>query len=233
MRGCWWRHPVAAQLNRAGDAGTDRKISYWDAYNGSAIRILEPNTSDILGWVAISASGSWLVTGKPRHFACDLQGSEEQKTASPPPAFCLVVLPQTIRTSCPLRLAYRTLKRADTHLIAHLPRLLLSSSNAIHLKFQHAMIGWTHSRTWSSAWGINLLEQGAAVLQVTPHCECGTTMRGPVQLCWMAMGLRSKPSPSPQMTAISSQWMAVAACLSGQCQLCEAALHSAVHARQR
>ena len=46
-------------------AGTDRKISYWDAYNGTAIRILEPTTSDSLGWVAVSSSGSTLVTGAP------------------------------------------------------------------------------------------------------------------------------------------------------------------------
>ena len=57
---------VALHVHHVCCAGTDRKISYWDAYNGTAIRILEPNTSNILGWVAISSSGNWLVTGMPQ-----------------------------------------------------------------------------------------------------------------------------------------------------------------------
>ena len=61
---CW-----ASDTARRSQA-LDRKISYWDAYNGTAIRILEPATSDSLGWVAVSSSGSTLVTGAP---CCMLQ----------------------------------------------------------------------------------------------------------------------------------------------------------------
>lgn len=41
--------------------GTDRQISYWDAFSGQAIRIIQ-GSHEKLNWLAIDARGKQLVT---------------------------------------------------------------------------------------------------------------------------------------------------------------------------
>lgn len=53
-------HPDESQLVTT---GTDRKITYWDAYDGNAIRILDGSDSDAVNAVDICGSGTVLVTG--------------------------------------------------------------------------------------------------------------------------------------------------------------------------
>jgi WD40 repeat protein len=53
-------HPDESQLLTT---GSDRKITYWDAYDGSAIRILDGSQTAELNSLAISASGDLFVSG--------------------------------------------------------------------------------------------------------------------------------------------------------------------------
>jgi len=43
--------------------GTDRKISYWDAYDGQEIRVLDGSDTDALNSVDISQDGQVVVSG--------------------------------------------------------------------------------------------------------------------------------------------------------------------------
>jgi len=53
-------HPDESQLVTT---GTDRKITYWDSFDGQAIRILDGSESAALNALAISADGAALVSG--------------------------------------------------------------------------------------------------------------------------------------------------------------------------
>ena len=183
---------VALHAHHVCCAGTDRKISYWDAYNGTAIRILEPNTSDILGWVAISSSGNWLVTGKPQ--LCEATAMSYSSWMKP------------------LQGCYPKAEACGSLAEGFLPGC-----------FCMHPCGTAHDLSARHRITVVKLTHMIRVMQETPLCACGTMMRAPVQLCWMAMVLKSKPSQSPQMTATLSQLMAVVACLCGLCQPCEGA----------
>jgi WD40 repeat protein len=52
-------HPDESQLLTT---GSDRKITYWDAYDGSAIRILDGSQSAELNSLAVTASGDAFVS---------------------------------------------------------------------------------------------------------------------------------------------------------------------------
>ena len=42
-------------------AGSDRQVSYWDAFNGQAVRIIQGGAEQ-LNWLAIDAAGKFLVS---------------------------------------------------------------------------------------------------------------------------------------------------------------------------
>lgn len=44
-------------------AGTDRKITYWDAFDGQAIRILEGSETEQVSALAIDHDGELIVSG--------------------------------------------------------------------------------------------------------------------------------------------------------------------------
>jgi WD40 repeat protein len=43
--------------------GTDRKITYWDAFDGQAIRIVDGSDSAEINSIAISTDGTAIVSG--------------------------------------------------------------------------------------------------------------------------------------------------------------------------
>lgn len=43
--------------------GTDRKITYWDAYDGQAIRVIDGSLTDAMNTLDISPEGNVLVSG--------------------------------------------------------------------------------------------------------------------------------------------------------------------------
>jgi len=53
-------HPDESQIVTA---GTDRKVTWWDAYDGQAIRILDGSNSADINALAISTDGSVVVSG--------------------------------------------------------------------------------------------------------------------------------------------------------------------------
>lgn len=53
-------HPDESQLLTA---GSDRKITYWDCYDGQAIRMLDGSDSGEINALAITESGDWCVSG--------------------------------------------------------------------------------------------------------------------------------------------------------------------------
>merc|ERR1712166_768730 len=53
-------HPDESQLLTA---GTDRKVAYWDTFDGQAIRVLEASEEGELSTLSISKSGSNYVSG--------------------------------------------------------------------------------------------------------------------------------------------------------------------------
>lgn len=58
-------HPDESQLVTT---GTDRKITYWDAYDGQAIRIIDgaesaPGSADDINTLAVDAEGEAIITG--------------------------------------------------------------------------------------------------------------------------------------------------------------------------
>jgi WD40 repeat protein len=53
-------HPDESQLLTA---GSDRKITYWDCYDGQAIRMLDGSDSGEINALAITDKGDWCVSG--------------------------------------------------------------------------------------------------------------------------------------------------------------------------
>lgn len=53
-------HPSDCQILTT---GTDRKISYWETYDGSLIRDIEGSTAAGLNTLDISADGQYIVSG--------------------------------------------------------------------------------------------------------------------------------------------------------------------------
>jgi len=58
-------HPDESQLLTC---GSDRKVAYWDTFDGQAIRVLEGSDEGELTTLSISASGSHYVTGGEERF---------------------------------------------------------------------------------------------------------------------------------------------------------------------
>jgi len=84
-------HPDESQLLTT---GTDRKITNWDAYDGSAIRIVDGSSSAEVNTLDISAEGEFFVSGggdklvKLWHYdegQCQAVGIGHSGTVSPPP----------------------------------------------------------------------------------------------------------------------------------------------------
>ena len=51
------------RLSQSLGAGTDRKITYWDAFDGQAIRILEGSETEQVSALAIDHDGELIVSG--------------------------------------------------------------------------------------------------------------------------------------------------------------------------